>query len=177
LRPGALDELLERYINNEHPLSRQTRSARNGSLYVVESRLAWTNGPLPATPAEVILRHLADEATLASHPALRHRSVIWEFRRHRLFLFAVHLRQAWRDVGRALGDWRHEAFEAGDWSRAGDGARLLLRAARASIGLSFAAFWTIGAGRPLPCPQRQVQRWAGSLAGSRLRVVQPVAAA
>ena len=54
LRPGVLDDLLERYINNEHPLSRQVRTSRKTALRVVEARLTWTAGCLPFTPAEVI---------------------------------------------------------------------------------------------------------------------------
>jgi len=146
-------------------------------LYAVETRLAWTSGPLPGTPAEVILRHLADEQVLAAHPALNNWAMIWDFRRHRLCLFYMHLRQSWREVGKALDEWRRDAFHAGDWSRAGDGVRLLLRAARATAGLSFTALWTIGIGQPLPWGQKQVQRWAGSLAGSRLRLVNPSVAA
>ena len=177
LRPGALDELLERYINNEHPLSRQQRPSRTGSLRVVEARLAWSNGPVPATPAEVILRHLADEATLTQHPQLRSRGMLWEFRRHRLSLFLLHLHQAWLQLGRTTLDYRREAFEAGDWSRVGDAWRLLRRAATATFGLSLAALWTIGAGQPLPWGARQLQRWSGSFSTTRLRIASDSAAA
>lgn len=170
LRPGALDELLERYINNEHPLSRQVRTSRKSALHVIEARLAWTAGSLPGTPAEVILRQLADEETMRRHPVLNTSGMMWEFRRHRLSLFALHLNRCWRELlGHAM-DWRTEAFEGGDWSRLGDSVRLLARAARASVCLAAAAVWTIGLGRPLPLEPRQVQSWSGRLVFTRLRI-------
>jgi hypothetical protein len=170
LRPGALDELLERYINNEHPLSRQVRPSRKSALHVIEARLAWTAGTLPGTPAEVILRQLADEETVRRHPVLNTPGMLWEFRRHRLSLFSLHLNRCWRDLlGHAL-NWRQEAFEGGDWSRLGDSVRLLGRAARASVCLTAAAVWTIGLGRPLPLEPRRVQSWSGRLIFTRLRI-------
>ena len=170
LRPGALDDLLERYINNQHPLSRQVRNSRKSTLHVIESRLAWTAGTLPGTPAEVILRQMADEETMRQHPVLNTPNMLWEFRRHRLSLFALHLQQSWKELfGHALA-WRQEAFEGGDWSRLGDTLRLLERAARASVCLSLAALWTIGLGRSLPLETCTVQRWAGRLVFPRLQI-------
>lgn len=170
LRPGALDDLLERYINNEHPLSRQMRNSRKSALHVIEARLAWTAGSLPGTPAEVILRQCADEETMRLHPVLNSPGMLWEFRRHRLSLFALHLQRSWRELYGHSRDWRREAFEGGDWSRLGDSVRVLSRAAQASVCLTLTAAWTIGLGRQLPLEARIVQRWSGRLIFTRLRI-------
>lgn len=176
LRPGALDDLLERYINNEHPLSRQSRTSRKTALRVVEARLTWTAGSLPSTPAEVILRQLADEEAMRLHPVLSTPGMLWEFRRHRFSLFTIQIQQSWRGLLRQTLAWRREAFEGGDWSRLGDSFRLLSRAARATACLTLAAGWTIGLGRPLPLEPRQVQRWSGRLALTRLQIARRTAA-
>lgn len=170
LRHGALDELLERYLNNDHPLSRGMRPGRKTSLRVLEARLGWTHGAPPATPAEVILRQLADEEAMRQHPGLGAPLMMWEFRRHRLSLFTLQMHQCWKDLFRQTMTWRREAFEAGDWSRLGDACGVLFRAAKASFCLTGAAFWTIGLGRPLAAEPRQVRTWSGRLAGNRFAV-------
>lgn len=170
LRHGALDELLGRYLNHEHPLSRQARPGRKTSLRVMEARLGWTNGAPPATPAEVILRQLADEEAMRQHPGLSSASMLWEFRRHRLHMFGLQLHHAWRQLFRQVRVWRREAFEAGDWSRLGDAFGVIGRAAKASVCLAAAAVWTIGLGRPLRMEPRQVRTWSGRLTASRLEV-------
>jgi hypothetical protein len=169
LRPGALDDLLERYLNHEHPLSRTARPGRKSSLRVMEARLEWSSAAPPTTPADVILRQLLDEEAMRQHPGLNSAAMLWEFRRHRLSLFGLHMRQSWAHLLGQAATWRREAFEAGDWSRLGDTLRVLARAARASCCLSAAAVWTIGFGRPMPEP-RQVRTWAGRLAPTRLEV-------
>jgi len=175
LRHGALDELLERYLNHEHPLSRDTRSGRKTSLRVLEARLGWTHGAPPATPAEVILRQLADEEAMRQHPGLGSSGMLWEFRRHRLSMFGLQMHQAWKHLFRQVLVWRREAFHGGDWSRLGDACRVVTRAAKASVCLFGAALWTIGFGRPLLMEPRQVRAWSGRLAASKLALASRVA--
>jgi hypothetical protein len=146
------------------------RPGRKNSLRVMEARLGWTNGALPATPAEVILRQQADEEAMRQHPGLNSTGMLWEFRRHRLSLFGLQMHQAWAKLLRQAMVWRREAFEGGDWSRLGDACRVIGRAAKASCCLAGAAVWTIGFGRPLAMEPRQVRTWSGRLAATRLEI-------
>jgi hypothetical protein len=146
------------------------RPGRKNSLRVLEARLGWTHGAPPATPAEVILRQLADEEAMRQHPGLNSAGMLWEFRRHRLSMFSLQMQQSWSGLIRQTLLWRREAFEAGDWSRLGDAFGVLARAAKASVCLCAAAVWTIGLGRPLTAEARQVRTWSGRLAANRLAV-------
>lgn len=107
---------------------------------------------------------------MRQHPSLSSAGMLWEFRRHRLSLFALQMHHSWRALLRQALVWRREAFEAGDWSRLGDAVRVIGRAARASVCLCGAAVWTIGFGRPLRAEARQVRTWSGRLAATRLEV-------
>jgi hypothetical protein len=146
------------------------RPGRKNSLRVLEARLGWTHGAPPATPAEVILRQLADEEAMRQHPGLSSAGMLWEFRRHRLRMFALQMQQSWAGLIRQTLVWRREAFAAGDWSRLGDAFGVLGKAAKATVCLCGAAVWTIGLGRPLRAEARQVRTWSGRLAASRLAV-------